>query len=385
MRNLFFDFGFRPFFFMAGLFSLLLVLNWILFYNGYPVNGLFIYYGSYQWHGHEMIFGYTIAVIAGFLLTAVRNWTGLETAKGYGLFALALLWMLGRVLPLFPVPSLLVAVVDLIFLPCLALVIGIPIAKSKNYRNLFFIPIFIVFILANITVHLEALGMIETGGRTALRVSFALVIVIITIIGGRVIPFFSGSAIEGYIPRASKLNEKVSVLSAILFGLCYSFYPEATMTLTIVASLAAVSNLVRLITWYDKRIWNDPLLWVLHVSYAWMIIGYVLFALGDAISFVGQPALHGLTIGTIGGITLGMMVRVSLGHTGRPLIASRMIVIAFLAINCSALVRVFLPSLFPEFYIETISLSGAFWVLAFSLFLIQCAPMLFSPRVDSTS
>lgn len=378
-----FKLGFRPFFLLAGLFSILLVLNWVLFFSGFSVSGPFTYYGSYQWHGHEMVFGYAIAVVAGFLLTAVRNWTGLETAKGYLLVLLALLWVLGRVLPFFPIPPLLIAIVDLSFIPCLGVVVGIPIIKSKNYRNLFFIPLFMIFLIANTVIHLEALGIIESGNKIALRVSFSLVIVLITVIAGRVIPFFSKSALVGYVPHISPLNDKISLLTVVLFGLCYSFFPEATMTLSITAGLAAAANLVRLMTWFDKRIWRHPLLWVLHAAYAWMIIGFLIFSVGEIISFVGQPALHGLTIGAIGGITLGMMVRVSLGHTGRPLVASKMMTMAFLSINCSALVRVFLPSIFPEYYIEAIKLSGMFWVLAYGLFLAECAPMLLLPRVDN--
>lgn len=377
-----FELGFRPFFLCAGISAAFLIAAWLAALQGYATYG--DYYGAYLWHAHEMVFGYSIAVIAGFLLTSVRNWTGMETARHGALAGLVLLWLLGRVLPFFAdyLHGWLIAFVDLLFLPVLGAVLAVPLVKSNNRRNLFFIPLFAVFTLANILMHLEALQLLVGWGLVGEKLSLGLVMVVISVIGGRVIPFFSKTAIAGYQSNTALWLDRLAIVSVLVFVLCFAFIKQGSPLLGIVALFAAVVNLLRLKSWYSVQIWRNPLLWVLHVSYLWLIIGFVLFFLEGIFSLMGRPAIHAITVGTIGGITLGMMARVSLGHTGRTLKALGVTTLAFVLMNLSALLRVFLPLLEPERYQYAIQLSGGLWLLAFGLFVVVYTPVLLFPRVD---
>ena len=385
-----FELGFRPFFILAGTSAILLVVSWLMYFNG--IGGYASYYGVFPWHSHEMIFGYTMAVISGFLLTAVRNWTGLETVRHSKLAGLAGLWILGRVVPFLhgEIPNWLIALLDLSFLPAVMLAIGIPLIKSNNKRNLFFIPIFSLFILCNLIFHLNATGYIDESNALfgvpflsiAVNFSLGLVMMIITVIGGRVIPFFTKSALTSYQARTNPLIESLAIVSVILFVLVYSFINSNAILLCAVSSLAVVIHLWRLSTWYSHSIWKNPLLWILYVSYGWMVIAYGLFAIESFFLLIGKPALHAVTIGTIGGLTLGMMVRVSLGHTGRHLQVSSYTKWSFVILSSSALIRVFIPMVFPEYYQVAINVSGLLWISVFALFLLEFVPILIAPRPD---
>lgn len=377
-----FELGFRPFFLLAGLSSVFFISGWLAIFHGH--GSYAHYYGAYLWHAHEMVFGYSIAVIAGFLLTSVRNWTGLETARHGALAALALLWLLGRVLPFFSdyLSLWLIAFTDLLFLPVLGIVLAVPLVRSNNRRNLFFIPLFIVFTLANILMHLEALKLLAGWGVVGERLSLGLVVVVISVIGGRVIPFFSKTAISGYQSYTAIWLDRLSIFSVLVFVLTFTFSSQVSMLLGLVALFAALVNWLRLKSWYSVHIWRNPLLWVLYVAYFWLIVGFALFFVEGVFSLTGKPALHAITVGTIGGITLGMMARVSLGHTGRTLKPVGATTIAFVLINAAALVRVFLPLFESELYRHAITFSGILWVLAFLLFVIVYTPILLFPRID---
>ena len=377
-----FELGFRPFFLLAGISAVCLIFAWLAAFQGY--GSYAHYYGAYRWHAHEMVFGYSIAVISGFLLTSVRNWTGMETARHAALAALVLLWLLGRILPLFSdyLHVWLIALVDLLFLPVLGVVLALPLLQSNNRRNLFFIPIFTVFTLANLLMHLEALKLLEGWAVVGEKLSLGLVVVVISVIGARVIPFFSKTAISQYQSSTPVWLDWLAIFSVLAFVLSFSLLKEASFPLGLVALFAALVNLWRLKSWYSVHIWRNPLLWILYVSYFWLIIGFVLFFIEGLYPLIGKPALHAITVGTIGGITLGMMARVSLGHTGRSLKTVGATTIAFVLINAAALVRVFLPMLESGLYLPAINFSAGLWVLAFVLFLIVYAPILLFPRID---
>ncbi len=377
-----FELGFRPFFLCAGISAAFLIAAWLAALQGHATYGN--YYGAYLWHAHEMVFGYSIAVIAGFLLTSVRNWTGMETARHGALAGLVLLWLLGRVLPFFAdyLHTWLIAFVDLLFLPVLGAVLAVPLVKSNNRRNLFFIPLFAAFTVANILMHLEALQLLVGWGLVGEKLSLGLVMVVISVIGGRVIPFFSKTAIAGYQSNTTLWLDRLAIVSVLVFVLCFAFIKQGSSLLGIVALFAAVVNLLRLKSWYSAQIWRNPLLWVLYVSYLWLIVGFVLFFIEGVLTLNGRPALHAITVGTIGGITLGMMARVSLGHTGRTLKPLGVTTLAFVLMNLSALLRVFLPLLEPERYQYAIQLSGGLWLVAFGLFVVVYTPVLLFPRVD---
>jgi uncharacterized protein involved in response to NO len=376
-----FALGFRPFFLLAAIFAVVLMAQWVLTFVG---NREFAnYYGAIGWHSHEMIFGYAVAVIAGFLLTAVRNWTEIQTAAGSPLVGLTALWLVARLMPFFPdaFPPWLIAAVDIAFLPALAIALSIPLLRSGQMRNLIFLPVLGALALANFLVHLELTGYAESSARAGTFLGLNLIVLLIVIMGGRVIPFFTERALSGVIPKRRPAIEWLSAASALAFLIAELLLPNS-MLAGWLAALAAVSNGIRLIGWYTNRFWSVPLLWVLHLGYAWVVAGFCLKALAAIGLISPQFTVHAFSVGGIGVLTLGMMARVSLGHTGRPLTAATPMALAFVLINLTAVLRGILPIIFPQWLPQLVALSGGLWVAAFAIFLAIYAPILTQPRID---
>ena len=371
--------GFRPFFILASVGSILLVALWILFWTG--TTGGQHYYGTVGWHGHEMLFGYVPAVIAGFLLTAVRNWTGVNTPTGPPLGAVALLWLLGRLLPLIPgTPPILTAAVDLAFLPLVAMMIRPALWQGKQRVNRIFVPILLLMAAANLLVHLDALGLAPTGplGRDTMM---HLIVFLLVIIGGRVIPFFSKAVLPGYEPRSIPFVEYAGIIMLGAVMIAEIVEPPAWVA-AVPAALFSMSQLIRVLLWHDRRVWSTPILWVLYAGFLWLSIGYAMYGLA-AIGLVPvNAAKHALTVGAIGTVTLGMMARISLGHTGFPIQPRRVIEISFIVLNLAAAARVFGVVAAPEKYLFWIHLSGGLWILCFAVFAFVYVPILVRPRAD---
>jgi len=378
---LIFALGFRPFFLLAGVFAVALMAVWVFTFMGSVA--VTTYYGQVVWHSHEMIFGYTVAVIAGFLLTAVRNWTNLPTPSGAPLAAMAGLWLLGRIAPFFPAvaPAWLIALVDLLFLPALIVGIGIPLVRSGQKRNLFFLLILAALFAADLLVHSQVLGIAPNAARRGTLLGLNLIILIIVIMGGRVIPFFTERALQGFVPKRWAAIEYLAPGSVVGYLLVELALPDSALAGWLAAS-AAVINGIRLAGWYTHRYWSVPLLWVLHLGYVWVGVGFGLKAVAAFGVVPGQFTLHAFTVGAIGVLTLGMMARVSLGHTGRPLKAAPAMAVAFALLNLAAVARGVLPLLFPQSLIQFVALSGALWGAAFLIFLFIYAPILLRPRID---
>lgn len=377
----FFALGFRTFFALSGLSALVLMILWRSLYDGSLV--LDNYFVSNYWHAHEMLLGYTVAVIAGFLLTAVKNWTGEHTLTGGSLAALALLWVYGRILPFYSglLPDELIALVDFLFLPVLALCLIKPIRAAQYTRGYVFIGLIFIMALGNAMIHLDILQLTENTAWMGFQIVIALIIVMILVIAGRVFPFFTEKGLPGTLPIRNPLYDSLAITSAILV-FTLNIIQVSGLLLAIAASLAAVINVLRVSNWYVFRIWFVPLLWVLYVGYAWIILGFILTALSAFEIVLPTLALHAFTMGGIGVITLGMMARVSLGHTGRVLKASQAMAIAFALINFAALIRVFAPMLLPQWYADIIYASTLLWLAAFSLFAFVYAPILTTARAD---
>jgi uncharacterized protein involved in response to NO len=376
-----FALGFRPFFLLAAIFAVVLMAQWVFTFVG---NHEFAnYYGAIGWHSHEMIFGYAVAVIAGFLLTAARNWTDIPTAAGFSLAGLTALWLVARLLPFFPgaFSPCLIAAVDIAFLPALAIALSIPLIRSGQRRNLIFLPLLGVLSLANFLVHLELTGYAKNSARAGTFLGLNLIVLLIVIMGGRVIPFFTERALSGVIPKRRPAIEWLSAASASAFLIAELLLPNSMLAGGL-AALAAVSNGIRLIGWYTNRFWRVPLLWVLHMGYAWVVAGFCLKALAAIGLISPQFTVHAFSVGGIGVLTLGMMARVSLGHTGRPLKVSKLVALAFVLINLAAILRGILPIIFPQWLPRLVALSGGLWVAAFALFLVIYAPILTRPRID---
>jgi len=376
-----FALGFRPFFLLSSLFAIVSIALWVPTFVGWL--SLNSYYGQIGWHSHEMIFGYTAAVIAGFLLTSVRNWTERVTARGWTLAALALLWCLGRILPFFPsvLPPVVIALVDLCFLPALAVGIGVPLVRRGERRNLLFLPLIAAFWMANLLVHLAILGVMANLAHQAVVLGLDLVVLLIVIMGGRVIPFFTERALQGVLIKRWRAIEWLAPISVIAFTIAEFFFIDARIA-GVCAGVAVIANGMRLGGWYTRRLGRLPLLWVLHLGYGWIVVGFLLKA-GSALALIPpQFTLHAFSAGGIGVLTLGMMARVSLGHTARPLKVGTGMAIAFAAVNLAALTRGLLPILHPQWLLEFVILAGVLWVTAFAIFTVVYAPILLQPRLD---
>ena len=376
-----FGLGFRVFFAMAGLSALILIVLWNAIFKGTLTTDN--YFANNYWHAHEMLLGYAVAVIAGFLLTAVRNWTGKPTLAGDKLAGLALLWLYGRILPFYAglLPDVLIAVIDFAFLPILAYQISKPIMQARHFKSLIFIGLLLLLTLGNGLIHGETLGLWQNTAWTGIQLVVATIIILILILAGRVFPFFTERGLSGTLLIRNPLLDALSIGSAVVVFALQLWAISGTF-LFLTAIFAAIVNSARLSGWYVQRIWYVPLLWILYAGYGWIILGFILTALSAYTWVLPSLALHAFTIGGIGVLTLGMMARVSLGHTGRALKASNAMAIAFVLINLAALLRVILPVALPNWYNILIYGSTLSWLAAFSLFMFVYAPILTSPRID---
>jgi uncharacterized protein involved in response to NO len=376
-----FGLGFRVFFALAGLSALILIVLWNAVFNGTLTADN--YFAATIWHAHEMLLGYSVAVIAGFLLTAVQNWTGRPTLTGDKLAGLALLWLYGRILPFYAglLPDALIALVDFAFLPALAYQTGKPIMQTRHFKSLVFIGLLLLLTLGNGLIHAEMLGLCRHSADTGIQVVVATIIILILILAGRVFPFFTERGLSGVLIIRNPLLDALSIGSAVVVFALQLWAVSGTF-LAIAAIAAVLVNSARLAGWHVRRIWYVPLLWILYVGYGWIILGFLLTAL-SAYNWVSPSlALHAFTLGGIGVLTLGMMARVSLGHTGRALKVSNAMAIAFVLINVAALFRVLVPLALPNGYNILMYAAMLSWLAAFALFMFVHAPILTSPRID---
>jgi len=375
-----FALGFRPFFLLAAFAGVSMMVVWPLVWHGRFA--LPAHYDPIAWHAHEMLFGYVAAVIAGFLLTAVRNWTGVATWTGPRLALLALVWLLGRLLPWVPgMPAALLVSVDVAFLPLVALSLARPLWQGQNRVNRVFLPLLLVMALANLLSHLQLLGSVALAGDMR-RVMLALVLGLIALVGGRVMPFFTQNVLPGFRATTRPWVERLTAAILVLIVLAEAIPAVSPPFLASLWLVLAASQAVRLAGWFDRRVFGIPVLWVLHIGYAWLVLGALLTGLAGLGRFPPTSALHALTAGAIGVFTLGMMARVARGHSGRSIDVPVVITAAFVAMNLAALVRVFGTAWMAQAYGAWVDLSAALWVLGFVLFAWSYTPILLRPRVD---
>ena len=375
-----FALGFRPFFLLAAFSAPLLITLWLLQLSGKIT--LSTYYSPTGWHAHEMLFGYTVAVIAGFLLTAAGNWTGMKMINGWRLLLLSLLFIFARLTPFISdLPFWIITVVDLAFIPLVAFIIAVPVIRAKQWSNFIFVPLLLTMAAANLVVHLSALDIINTSNVMGSRMMLYLIVLLIVIMGGRVIPFFTERGVNGVMTKKWNLIERLSPLSVILVAIADVFYGDKVIT-GYLALIAAIIQFIRLAGWYSNKIWNVPLVWILQIAYSWFIVGFILKASVIFNLNISLFSYHAFTVGGVGIMTLGMMARVSLGHTGREMKLNGWMVLAFILINIAAILRVIVPIFMPDNYLQLIQLAGWFWVLSFIIFLMVYTPMWLKSRVD---
>jgi len=380
---------FRPFFLLAGLFATLWLPLWLLVWRG--TLPLAANLGPVGWHRHEMLFGYTLAVIAGFLLTAVWNWTGQppnRAARDGGLFALALLWAVPRLG--LPVSALLplwaqwgLAGIDVAFPLAVAAALYSALRGSGLRRNLGFVPLLGLLAAANAAVHLEALGVLAPDAAAGgTRAALDTIVLIMVVMGGRVIPFFTGNALPEAGVRRVPAAERASVV-LVAAMLLADLAPIPPAVPAVCALLGSAASAWRMAGWRGLATRSRPILWVLHLAYGWIVVGLALKGLSAFIPALPSPlATHALTVGAIGGLTLGMMSRVALGHTGRPLHVAPPIALAYALVHLAAVVRVAAPLAVPNLYFAGLVVSGSLWSAAFALFTAIYWPILTRPRAQ---
>jgi uncharacterized protein involved in response to NO len=355
---------------------------WLLVLAGRAVPGAYL--AGPFWHAHEMLFGFTLAVVAGFLLTAIANWTQRETAVGWPLAALAGLWIAGRVAILAAdrLPAPLVALLDLAFVPALAAACARPIVLTANRRNYQFVAMLAALFLANLAMHLGALGVAPAWLRRGGVAAVDLYVVMILVVTGRIVPMFTRNATRVDAIRGQAGRDRLAVGGAVAV-LALDVLGVAEPMVAAVAGATAVAVVARAATWGARHTARHPLLWILHGGHLWVAIGLALRAVAPWMPALGGTvALHALTVGGIGGLTLGMMTRVTLGHTGRPLRVPPIVARAFAAMLAAALVRVAGPLLGPAAWLPSMIASGGLFAAAFAIYLVTYVPMLLAPRPD---
>jgi len=378
-----FALGFRPFYLLAGVFALLALPVWIATYTGALQWG-----GHMQgmnWHIHEMVFGFAPAVMAGFLLTAVKNWTGLPTPTGAKLAGLVLLWVAARIANVTG-PTILSVVLDVSFLPVLGVALAIPIWRSQNRRNMKILGVLSALTLANLVWHLASLGIVSPA---LMNVSYITAIDIITIlmaiVAGRVIPAFTAGAVPGSKPRHVKAIEVVALATLVLIvlgdvlGVWIVLSKQIWFTLF---ALAAAAHLVRLWLWQPLSTRHNALLLMLPVAYAWIPISLALRAASQITNLSPAAATHALTVGAMSSLMMAMMTRSALGHSGRALAATWVENSVFWLLQTTAIVRVGATLAPMVLYRDAMFVSAFLWTLAFAIFVFGYWKILTQPRVD---
>lgn len=371
--------GFRPFYLGAALLACLSVPVWIGVFLGHMA--LPLGYPTLLWHGHEMLFGFAAGVVMGFLLTAVRAWTGMDTARGALLGVLALLWLAARVAAV-SAPYAVFAVLDLLLLPAVALILLRVLVRAGNKRNIPLVGLLLLMALANAVFHLSVMGAIEVPAMSALYAQLALVLMVISVMTGRVVPMFTRNGIPGLVLQPPSRRFELGLLGVT--GTAFALWVlAAPAPLVGAASLvAAAMHARRLWSWKPWAPLRRPILWVLHLSYAWMPIGFLLLALAQWGWVAPSLAVHAFAVGVIGGLVIGMITRTARGHTGRPLKASRGEAIAYGTVLVAALVRVLVPALQPGWTVMALGVAATLWGLAFLVYLVIYTPWLTRTRLD---
>jgi uncharacterized protein involved in response to NO len=378
--------GFRPFFLGAGAYGFAVVVAWTAIWRGDLDAPAWL--SPVWWHGHEMLFGLVAAAISGFLLTAAPVWTGRRALCGRPLIALFGLWALGRLAMLGAgyLSAGFVAAIDVTFLPLVAAVLVRTLWRTGQRRNYGVVALVGLLALANAAVHAQALGLAGGSAPRALRFTADLIVVLIVTIGGRITPGFTTNALIrlGVDARASSRPwlDRLAVAATALLAAVDLVAPRSVAS-GLLAAAAGLTVAARMTGWQTLRTWRDPLVWSLHAGMAWVAIGLLLVAAGDLGRSVPATAgLHALTAGAMGSMILAVMTRVSLGHTGRPLVLPKGAVGSYVLVHAGAVARVS-AALAPDLLQgPLLVVGGLLWAAAFGLFAILYASILTRSRID---
>ncbi len=372
-----FALGFRPFYLLASLFAALSIPLWALQFSG--LLGQPYLHGP-LWHAHEMIFGFTLAVIVGFLFTAGRSWTNQPTPAGWRLAALAGLWVLARVLVLTPY-ALAAALANMAFPLLAAIALARPLYKARSRRNYFFVGLLATMSIASGLIHASRLGWAQAPAWLGIQVALDIILFIVAVIAGRVIPMFTNNGVPGTHAKRHEWAEKAA-LGSLLVLMAASASELRGVPLASIAAVACVAHTFRWSLWQPWKTLRVPLVWVLHVAYLWVPIHLALRCFGESGWISPSLATHALTVGAMGGLIMGMMIRTARGHTGRPLVADGCDIACFVFILLAAVVRVLLPLVLPAYTVAAVLGSSALWSAGFALHAFRAWPVLSQPRLD---
>ena len=384
-----FNLGFRPFFLLACIYALVSIFIWGgIYVYGWPVPHL--PFSPAYWHAHEMIFGYGMAVAAGFLLTAVRNWTHLPTPSGYPLAGLAGLWLAARSVEwIVPGQVWPMMVLDLLFDAWLIVAVFSPILRAKQHQQIGIASKLVLLMLANLVFYLGVSGVLEQGVAWGLHSGLYFLLALIFSMARRVLPFFIERGVGYPVQLKNRLwLDRAIIFVFVLFWLADVFWRNPTMT-AILAGLLFAAHALRLAGWYTRGIWKKPLLWALYIGYGCAASGFLIMAVTPFVFLLPFLGLHAFAVGGIALMTTGMMARISLGHTGRSLQYgsggqqhSRLLAPAFIALIAAFVARVLLPMIVPMQYKLWIAIAQVAWVFAFALLVWVYAPILVKRRAD---
>ena len=374
------SYGFRPFFLAAGTWAVLAMVLWVTaLIADLPIGGS---YGAPAWHAHEMLFGYSTAALAGFLLTAIPNWTGRLPVSGKPLAVLFAVWLLGRLVLIAPdlLGTTFSVSLDSIFLPLLLAICAREVIAGRKWRDLKILAGVTALACANVGYHFLVLRSDDAG--MANRLAVAAFIMLIGIIGGRIVPSFTRNWLAKreakHLPVPYNHFDTASLVAAFVALSAWVFVPEHLVT-TSAALIAAALQTTRLARWQGWRTGAERLVLILHIAYASLPAGFMAIALVPSGLMDPISALHVFTVGGIGLMTLAVMSRATRGHTGEPLTAPTMTALSYLSLILAALLRP-LAIVVPEHYMTMVSMSGLFWIAAFTLYVVEYAPILLTKR-----
>lgn len=370
-----FALGFRPFYLLAAAFAAVSVPLWVAALAGWKTPARI----DMGWHMHEMVYGFAVAVIVGFLYTAGYNWTKLWTPRGWRLAAIVGTWIAGRAAMLAAPPQL-AAAVDAVFLPLAAFPLYKVLKQSGNRRNMFLVVLLGMLALSNLLYHAAAMGWLRVDPLAPVHAAIVLIVAIEAVIGGRVIPMFTANAVPGTRPVQDPRRDKLALGLTVLAGAAWVCSLPAPLTAALALAAAAAQTL-RLAGWMPWRTWRNPLLWILHVSYAWIPLGFLALACSQYGLVSQSAALHLLTVGSLAGLVIGMITRTALGHTGRPLKAGRGETVMYVLAQVAVLAR-FAAAVAPSLRMPCLVLASACWSACFLAYLAVYLPLLTAPRPD---
>ncbi|MDZ4134545.1 MAG: NnrS family protein [Paracoccaceae bacterium] len=376
--------GFRVFFLAAGLYAVFVLAGWLGWLSGRV--DLAVAMPPQHWHGHELIFGYATAALGGFFLTAVPNWTGAKAARHAFIAIAAGVWLSGRLAMWWSgtLPAGVVALADLAFLPILGAKIATQLIKRPKPQNMMFLVLLAIIWGADLTVHLEWMGLAENTATAGLRAGLYGLCAMIAVLGGRVTPAFTRNAMlragqEAGLPVSHKILDLPGVALAIALPVLVLLRAPDTVV-GVVALLAGLAQIARVAGWRPGFAMHQPILWALHLSFFTLGLGLVLTGLARLGVGSEIAALHLLAIGGVAGMTLAVMTRAALGHSGRPLVAPRMVAISYILLPLAAGLR-WLASAFPAaWYGPGTFAAGGLWMLAFVLYLAALWPAFWGPK-----